>query len=444
MGPGPEALIGEFTTSASIILASIAASFILWALSKRLILRSALPRLAKDALSSIMEGPVAVAVVGYGALLAAERIEAVSPTLLPAFLNAANLAILVRMAILISIAQSAASLLRGLFPSARGGPPSSKMPIYGVYAAGAVALIHTILSSPLSPAIPQGLWAAINFLTGILLTYLAVHILNAIMKRHLGPHIAKEPRLETTYAFIRRLALAIVSILGISAATFTAFPAMGGLIASIFVAAGFASIVIGLAAQTSLSNIIAGMVIATSQPFRIGEAISFRNEFCFVEDIKLIHTTLRTWDNRRLVVPNSLFLSEVVTNYSAEDPTMLVPIYVQISYESDLDRAMEIMRQVALRHPDCMPTDDLPNVVVMDYGESGINLRLLSRARDQPTAFKMARDLLYQIKKEFDANGIEIPYPRRYLILGKGTEEALRRALGGARGGGEGSSGAPE
>ncbi|MEM3462383.1 MAG: mechanosensitive ion channel family protein [Candidatus Bathyarchaeia archaeon] len=434
-------MIGELTTSASIILASIAASFIIWAVSKKLILRSALPRFAKDALSSIMEGPVAVTVVGYGALLAAERMEALSPGLLPAFLNAANLAILVRIAIIISIVQAAASLLRGLFPFYREGHPSSKMPIYGIYAVGAVALIHTILSSSLFPPIPQGLWATINFLTGIFLTYLAVHILNAIMKLHLRPRIAKEPRLETTYAFIRRLALAIIAILGIAAATFTAFPAMGGLIASIFLAAGFASIVIGLAAQTSLSNIIAGMVIATSQPFRIGEAISFRNEFCFVEDIKLIHTTLRTWDNRRLIVPNSLFLSEVVTNYSAEDPTMLVPIYVQISYESDLDRAMEIMRQVALRHPDCMPTDDLPSVVVMDYGESGINLRLLSRAKDQPTAFKMARDLLYQIKKEFDANGIEIPYPRRHLILGREAEEVLRRALGKA---GEGRGSGPK
>jgi small-conductance mechanosensitive channel len=274
------------------------------------------------------------------------------------------------------------------------------------------------------------------------LTYLSVYILNVIIKRYLHSYVAKEPRLETIYAFIRRLALAAIALIGISAATFSAFPAMGGLIASIFIAAGFTSMVVGLAAQSSLSNIISGMVIATSQPFRIGEAISFRDEFCFVEDIKLVHTTLRTWDNRRLVVPNSLFLSEVIANYSAEDPTMLVPVSVQIGYESDLDRAMEIMREVALKHPDCMPTGDIPSVVVMGYGESGINLRLLSRAKDQPTAFKMARDLLYRIKKEFDANGIEIPYPRRHLVLGKEAEEVLRRAMGKASpGSGGGSNG---
>jgi small-conductance mechanosensitive channel len=59
----------------------------------------------------------------------------------------------------------------------------------------------------------------------------------------------------------------------------------------------------------------------------------------------------------------------------------------------------------------------LPNVVVMDYAESGASLRLLSRAKDQPTAFSMERDLLYQIRKEFKSNGIEIGYPRRHVIL---------------------------
>jgi len=98
---------------------------------------------------------------------------------------------------------------------------------------------------------------------------------------------------------------------------------------------------------------------------------------------------------------------------------MLVPVFVQVSYESDLEKAMKLMVEVAKRHPDCMPIGDLPNAVVMEFADSGINLRLLSRAKNQPTAFMMARDLLFQIKKEFDANGIEIPYPRRYLVVGK-------------------------
>jgi small conductance mechanosensitive channel len=60
-----------------------------------------------------------------------------------------------------------------------------------------------------------------------------------------------------------------------------------------------------------------------------------------------------------------------------------------------MDMAMKMMKDIARKHPDCLPIGDLPNVVVMDYTESGISLRLLSRARDQPTAFNMERDLPY-------------------------------------------------
>jgi small conductance mechanosensitive channel len=249
-----------------------------------------------------------------------------------------------------------------------------------------------------------------------------VYIANIILKRYAVALGGKEPRLQTTITFVRRLALAAIALLGVSAATFSSFPAAGGLIASLFIAAGFSSIVIGLAAQSSLSNLIAGMVVSVAQPFKIGDAVVFKNEFCFVEDIRLMITVLRTWDNRRLMVPNQLFLNEVVTNYSAVDPTMLAPVIVQIPYESDLDKAMNIMRNVALRHPECLPIGDLPHVVVMEYNESGIQLRLLSRAKDQPTAFQMERDLLYQIRKEFGANGIEIAYPTRHVVLNKGSK----------------------
>jgi small conductance mechanosensitive channel len=72
-----------------------------------------------------------------------------------------------------------------------------------------------------------------------------------------------------------------------------------------------------------------------------------------------------------------------------------------------------------------MPIGDLPNVVVMDYTESGISLRLLSRAKDQPTVFQMQRDLLYEIKKDFDKNGTELAYPRRQLIIKTSPETTL-------------------
>jgi len=96
-----------------------------------------------------------------------------------------------------------------------------------------------------------------------------------------------------------------------------------------------------------------------------------------------------------------------------------VPVYVQVSYESDIKKAMQIMIDAARKHPGCLPIGNLPNAVVMELQDSGIQLRLLSRAKDQSAAFDMTRDLLFEIKREFDAQNIEIPYPKRHLILGK-------------------------
>ncbi len=271
----------------------------------------------------------------------------------------------------------------------------------------------------------------IIFIVGLTVTFVVAYFLNKVVAKAFQAIIQKQPKLETTYRFARRLAVSVVVLIGLAASIFTAFPEAGGVVASIFVAAGFASIVVGLAAQSSLSNIISGVIVSVSQPIRIGDAIMFRGDFCFVEDIRLMHTVLRTWDNRRLIVPNSVLQSEVITNYTSEDPTMLVPVFVQISYESDLEKAMQIMVDVAKKHPDCLPIGNLPNVVVMEFADSGITLRLLSRAKDQPTAFMMARDLLKEIKKEFDKHGIEIPYPRRYIVPSKDLEEKLSKIADG-------------
>jgi small-conductance mechanosensitive channel len=269
----------------------------------------------------------------------------------------------------------------------------------------------------------------LTFVVGLSITFIIAYIINRTLHMQIAKIVERNPSLATSYRFIRRLALAIIIIIGVSSATFAAFPELGASIASIFVAAGFASIVVGLAAQSTLSNIFAGMTISIFQPIRVDEAVMFKNEFCFVEDIKLMHTVLRTWDNRRLMVPNAMLQNEVVVNYTRNDPTKLTPVLVSISYESDLDKSMKIMVDVAKRHPDCLPVGDLPKVQLMEFGDSGVALRLLSRAKDQASSFGMARDLLREIKKEFDANGIEIAYPRRYLVFDPKVQKLLEETI---------------
>jgi len=387
-----------------------------------------------------VKGPISLLIVATGVISATGYLNSRLPGLLPGWVETSYLAIVAEILVVILAVRIVGVVLNG-FLIARSERLSKQRPevtaslnilrrmiVYSLYLVSLIAVIYIFIASPLTPAIgTRTVSSALYFIAGVAAVFMLVYVLNVVTSRYIHGLVVKEPKLMTTYFFLRRLMLMVVSFIGVAAVTLSTFPTAGGVIASIFVAAGFASIVIGLAAQSSLSNIISGMLVAISQPFRIGEAVVFKNDFCFVEDIKLVHTILRTWDNRRLMVPNSVFQSEVIINYSIGDPTMLVPVFVQISYESDLDKAMKIMVEVAKKHPDCMPIGNLPNVVVMEYAESGISLRLLSRAKDQPTAFMMARDLLYQIKKEFDANGIEIPYPRRFMVLDRRVEEQIAK-----------------
>lgn len=265
----------------------------------------------------------------------------------------------------------------------------------------------------------------VPFATGLGITLIVVFLLNRLLSSQVEKLVATNPSLQTTYRYVRRLAVSLVLLTGVTLSSFAAFPALQGFASSIVITLGFASIVVGLAAQQSISNLIAGFLVSISRPFQIGDAVVFHEEFCFVEDITLMHSILRTWDNRRLVVPNSTILSEVIINYSKTDPTMLAPVFVTITYESDLDNAMGIMVDEARRHKDCLPIGDLPNVVVMEYSERGINLRLLSRAKDQPTAFMMIRDLLYSIKKRFDEGDIALAPSRTYVALDKTVRQQV-------------------
>ncbi|MGQ9719258.1 MAG: mechanosensitive ion channel family protein [Nitrososphaerales archaeon] len=269
---------------------------------------------------------------------------------------------------------------------------------------------------------------AITSIMGVLIAISVISlILNNYMGRRIESIVRENPDRETTFRSIHRLIIYAVYLVGAGIVLSIIFPGLVGFVWSLAIGAGFLAIVIGLGAQKLIGNLLAGINITITRPIRLGDAIVIKGEFGFVEEITLRHTVVRVWDNRRMIIPNSVLDDEVIVNYSLKDPTMLVPVFVQISYESDIDKAMKIMVDVAKKHPDCLPIGNLPNVVLMEFADSGISLRLLSRAKDQPTAFMMARDLLLQIKKEFDANGIEIPYPRRYLVTDKKIEDKISK-----------------
>lgn len=169
--------------------------------------------------------------------------------------------------------------------------------------------------------------------------------------------------------------------------------------------------VVGLAAslaiQDSLSNLASGIMLLVTHPFKCGDYIEGAGTSGTVKSINFTHTVLLTPDNILIHVPNKQIVGSVITNYS-EQPKRRVEITFNISYSADAEKVKNIMRKVADSYPKVLKEEPI-FARTTAYQSSGIDYTLRVWVKNQDywdTYF----DLLEGIKKEFDANEIEIPF----------------------------------
>ncbi|GBC75422.1 Small-conductance mechanosensitive channel [archaeon HR06] len=252
-------------------------------------------------------------------------------------------------------------------------------------------------------------------------------IINVIINQRVRKIIEGEPDKETILLVVEKILTYAIYIISSLVALSILFPPTIPALLSLLTGAGFLAIVVGLAAQKALGNFISSLMIIISRPFRVGDRVLFRGDFGFIEEIGFRHTIIRTWDNRRLIIPNSVFDDEVITNLIIKDPSMIGTIMVDISYESDMDLAKKIMVDLAKNHPK-VTKDMEPAVHLIDFGESGVKLRLIFKVAHHADLWDTTVQLREQIKKEFDKFGIEIPYPRRQVIFTSEEEYKSKRS----------------
>jgi len=238
----------------------------------------------------------------------------------------------------------------------------------------------------------------------------------------------------TQFIVLQRLVVLAVYLVGLSIAA-NMVPGMSGLWVSLFASAGVIAIVVGFAAQQVFSNVISGIFIAIFKPFRVGDRITVKGEYGTVEDITLRHTVLKTWKNEFVIIPNSKASEENIVNYSIKDPKMVGTLDIGISYDSDIDKARRIMVEEALRHPDTLKKvkgegsdflgkEEQAKVRMTELTDSAQKMTLYYWAADKPSETKIKYDLTESIKKRFDREGIEIPFPYMTLVYKKDLEMA--------------------
>ncbi len=207
---------------------------------------------------------------------------------------------------------------------------------------------------------------------------------------------------------------------------FYIIPPLRALGVTLFASAGILTVIIGFASQQAFSNIVSGIFIVIFKPFRVGDWIKIGENVGTVEDITLRHTMINNPENRRIVIPNSIISSETILNSHIGQASVRNHFEVGISYDSDIEKAINIIREEAVKHEfyidnrtdeekeeDVHPVD----VRVIDFGESSINLRAYIWSTDSANGFVMKSDLRINVKKRFDSEGIEIPFPYRTIVM---------------------------
>lgn len=241
------------------------------------------------------------------------------------------------------------------------------------------------------------LMAAVIMALGILLIKLAVKITGkALAKTRLDKSVHKFIITATRYALYIVLAVVILTSLKIPTAPLvTVLGACGAAVA--------------LALKDSLGNIASGIIILANKPFIRGDVIEVTGITGIVQSIDLLVTTLKTYDNKVITIPNGTITAAVLVNYSREN-TRRVDLSFTISYDSDIAEAKDVLMAVTVSNPDIF-ADPAPVVGVAEHQESGILLDLKVWC-ETSKYYDVRYYLEEQVKISFDKANITIPYPQ--------------------------------
>ena len=152
------------------------------------------------------------------------------------------------------------------------------------------------------------------------------------------------PVAVTRLRLIRRLVSAAIIVFGVALALLS-FPHVQRVAAGLLASSAVLGLVVGFAARQTLANAIAGILLAISQPIRIGDLVTFEGETGEVEDVRLTYTYIRLDDGRRLVVPNERLAQSSVQNHTVVDPRVQVEVSAWLPLGADVDRALELISE---------------------------------------------------------------------------------------------------
>ncbi len=196
---------------------------------------------------------------------------------------------------------------------------------------------------------------------------------------------------------------------------------------SLTVIAGGLSVGIGIGLQSIISNFISGIVLLFEQSLRPGDVVEVGGVLGTVERLNVRATTVRTFDNVEMIIPNETFFTSTVTTYTHDNRITRIMLTIGASYKSNPQQVMDILLAAAQRHG-LVLDDPPPDVFFENYGDSSIDFHLAIWVSDPTHRKRVPSDLRLMIWKEFEKHGIEIPFPQRDLHIRSGLSTELSGA----------------
>ncbi|WP_372649707.1 mechanosensitive ion channel family protein [Draconibacterium sp.] len=250
------------------------------------------------------------------------------------------------------------------------------------------------------------MWVLIILVIGVAIIYALAFIVKKLLPKSLSQQRKMIVQRLVYYSGFILLGFIVIAQLQINLAPF-------------FGAAGVIGLVIGVASQTSIGNIVSGFFLVGEKSFEIGDVIKVGDKAGTVFSIDLLSIKIRTFDNQLLRIPNQTIISTEVINVT-RFPIRRLDFNVSVAYKEDLGKVKTLLEEVAKANPLSLDEPE-PLVVFKDFGASGIDI-LLGVWFEKQNFLKVKNSIFQEIKARFDAEGIEIPFPHVTLYTGEATK----------------------
>ncbi len=259
----------------------------------------------------------------------------------------------------------------------------------------------------------KNLWAKISDYAATMGIKVVASILILIvgiwLTKKLTKAIAKGKKFQTFPPSTQKLISGIIKILLIALVVIVVASILGVPMTSFVALLTTGSLAIGMAVQGSLSNLAGGIMLIIFKPFVIGDFINDGNTMGTVEDIGIFYTKVVTPDNKRVTIPNGTLANSTIANFSVKD-TRRVDFEFSVAYDSDIEKTKQVIMDCIKAH-ELTLDEPAPMVRLTRHGDSA--LVFVARAWvKSPDYWTVNFDLIEEVKKKLDENGIQIPYPQ--------------------------------